>query len=502
MAKLFNIGNGLKHRRIKIVDGNPSPGRFVLQADASHPNKLKFRGILVRLDEPSTKPPQGSQGHLIQVPTDSAQQRLTTLIGMGVNYAENLDAHDPAFKVGVIEKAWIKGNALWVSGYVWVGDFPDAEKVLSTPGMGMSMELTHVLVEDRAAEVWILEDFVFTGATFLRKTNAAYRDTEAIAAAADASTTITLNTEAAMPKTNTQTRAGRSNKPAKPTLSVQEQEVAKVAAAAASASITRALGTPLASIAAALEKSNTVNAAILERLEAADDMDEDEMDGEGDETVDAAGNKGKAKPATGDGETEDDFDEDDDSEDDDDAGEDGDDEDDVDSEADPLLDGGESGDDPDAGDANDVAHQNENAKDRGNKTDLEDKQGPMKAAKAKAAKWKTKALKFAALNKQLRAEVAQLRAGKAASGERVAATAREITRKTLSAASLGLLSKNGLDAADIKASGQQLDADEVDAMFRNLPHALEPEDRLAIKMELRANGLMKGSTPTTVRRTK
>jgi len=475
---------------------------LTIEADAAHPNKLKFKGILTRLDEPSTKPPQGSMEHLIQMPSDVAKKRLETLIGMGVNYAENLDAHEITHKVGVIEKAWIKGNALWVSGYVWVGDFPDAEKVLSTKGLGMSMELTHVLVEDRDADPWVLKDFVFTGATFLRKTNAAYFDTEAIAASA--STSIFITTEAAMPKTNATTRAG-SKKPVIK-LSAQEIKLANLTAASASASITKALGTPLASIAASLDRSNKVNEEILARLNAeGDDEDDDDTmaSGDGDDddndVLDEKGTKvkaGKKKPAKkDDDDSDDDFDEDEDDPDGDD--DDDEDDDDVDS-SNALVDAAtETGTDPDAGDCDEPGHVNEDAEDRGNTTTLEDKQGPIKSAKMAAAKykkaagkWKTKALKFSGLAKSLQAENARLRAKAEAAGTKVSAASREAVRQTLTSSALTILTKNGMDAGDLRASGQALSTEEVDAMLKNLPHPLEVEDRIAFKRELQAAGLM------------
>jgi len=49
-----------------------------VEAGVQHPNKMKFRGVLVRLDEASTKPPNGSGGHKILVSTDVAKRRLST----------------------------------------------------------------------------------------------------------------------------------------------------------------------------------------------------------------------------------------------------------------------------------------------------------------------------------------------------------------------------------------------------------------------------------------
>jgi len=75
-----------------------------------HANTMKFSGILVNLDTPSTKPPNGSQGKRIMIPTSTAKAALHTLKHMGVNYTEKLDGHNPTKKVGVIQKAWIAGH--------------------------------------------------------------------------------------------------------------------------------------------------------------------------------------------------------------------------------------------------------------------------------------------------------------------------------------------------------------------------------------------------------
>ena len=94
------------------------------------------------------------------------------------------DSHAPQRKVGVIKKAWIKGNELWISGIVWKKDFPDAEKELKSEKLGMSFEGSHVEIEDQQSHIWKVKDLVFTGAALLLKTAAAYAKTEALAASA------------------------------------------------------------------------------------------------------------------------------------------------------------------------------------------------------------------------------------------------------------------------------------------------------------------------------
>lgn len=156
-----------------------------VEDDSEHPNQLPFTGTLLTLDQPSTKPPHGSRGHKILVSKAAAKRNLKSLIGMGVNYDPgHLEAHAPRHKVGVITGAWIDGNKVKVRGWIYKKDFPEAERDLKAKGLGMSMELANVYVENENADVWNLEDFKFTGATILYKDAAAYYNTSLAAKAA------------------------------------------------------------------------------------------------------------------------------------------------------------------------------------------------------------------------------------------------------------------------------------------------------------------------------
>jgi hypothetical protein len=157
-------------------------GGIVSFAEASafqdHPNKLPFRGTLLLVDEPSQKPPHGSQGHRILVRKNVAKSKLNTLPGMAVNYdPSDMDEHDTKHKVGIITKAWMDGNKVNVSGYTWKKDFPEVSEDLKQKNLGMSMELGDVYVANEHSNVWDLTDFVFTGATILKKDAAAYTNT-------------------------------------------------------------------------------------------------------------------------------------------------------------------------------------------------------------------------------------------------------------------------------------------------------------------------------------
>lgn len=186
-------GDTRSHAKLKKVLASKlvsiHAGSMITFADAddgkNHPNKMPFKGVLLIVDAPSTKPPHGSRGHRIWVSKETAQKKLSGLIGMAVNYdSKDLDSHDTRHKVGIVDKAWIKGDQVWVSGFVWKKDFPEAQRDLKQGGLGMSMELADVYVRDEDEDVWHLVDFEFTGATILKKTDAAYYQTELAAATA------------------------------------------------------------------------------------------------------------------------------------------------------------------------------------------------------------------------------------------------------------------------------------------------------------------------------
>jgi hypothetical protein len=148
----------------------------------NHPNALPFTGTLLIVDQPSQKPPQGADGHLIHVPKTVAKRLLPTLVGMGINYAP--DRHEPQKKIGVISRAWFKGDEVKVGGIIYAKDFPEEAKSIKAnhPRLGMSMELADIYVADKDSRVWKLKDFKFTGGAILNRDAAAYQKTSLAAA--------------------------------------------------------------------------------------------------------------------------------------------------------------------------------------------------------------------------------------------------------------------------------------------------------------------------------
>jgi hypothetical protein len=205
-----------------------------------HPNRAAFRGVLTVVDVASQRAPSGSSGRRVVLTRKAAEEALPSLLGMALDYAPTFDRHDVRRKVGVITSAEIVGKNLEVAGYLYARDFPEvideiensrrhdskftAEALRSeaqrksstngqrtdlatavgrlrevtagivgkklsslraaagagargTAGLGMSYEVTDVVLQDKRARVWTLLKVTFTGAAILRRNKAAYEET-------------------------------------------------------------------------------------------------------------------------------------------------------------------------------------------------------------------------------------------------------------------------------------------------------------------------------------
>lgn len=144
-----------------------------------HVNRVPFSGVLTRLNEPSTRPPNGSDGHRVFISTQVAEEALPSLVGMGVNVDTGFKDHDKRLKVGIITNAHIEGNDLVVDGHLFEKDFEQEVDYIKShkSQLGMSYEISGVDVEDTAAPVWKLNRLVFTGGAILKKNAAAYQNT-------------------------------------------------------------------------------------------------------------------------------------------------------------------------------------------------------------------------------------------------------------------------------------------------------------------------------------
>ena len=153
-----------------------------------HPNRLPFHGVLTLVGVPSRRAPSGAEKHRVMLTRRATEMALPSLLGMALDYAPALDAHDRRRKIGVITEADIvpmraeksgTGARVAVSGFLYEHDFPDVVEELRAGGgsLGMSYEITGVNVVGKNSPIWTVTSFTFTGAAVLRRDKAAYPET-------------------------------------------------------------------------------------------------------------------------------------------------------------------------------------------------------------------------------------------------------------------------------------------------------------------------------------
>ncbi len=186
-----------------------------------HPNRLPFRGVLTVVGVASHRAPAGARGHRVMLTRAATEAALPSLLGMALDYAPSLDAHDARRKIGIITEAnlvpmpqrktstvgtlpssgapplspslgdRVGSNSaigeIAISGYLFAHDFPDVVgeiRAQKANPLGMSYEIANATVPNQDAMIWTVTDFTFTGAAVLRRNKAAYPQTW-IALAAD-----------------------------------------------------------------------------------------------------------------------------------------------------------------------------------------------------------------------------------------------------------------------------------------------------------------------------
>lgn len=457
-------------------------------ASTAHPNQMKFSGTLVRLDEPSTKAPNGSRGHRILIPKALAEKTYKTLVGMGVNYSSDLEKHQPTRKVGVIKKAWIDGNAIKVSGIIWKKDFPDAEKDLKKANLGMSFEASDIDVEDQNADIWRLSNLCFTGAAILYKASAAYYKTEALAASASMTAKlITTNNGGVKMAQGTEKNKKKLSASAS-SISVESLVAAMTLAnkpilealnkntAATTALQTSIEASQADSVSTKISKALIAGEDEEEDIEAAKDIeaeedDEDEMDGKGKKKVVKAAKKKVKEP------------EDDDDE-----------EDEDDDEMDSSADDEEELEDLDDEENSDTTPGHLNKKvpsmKKGNKTTVSTKGDKHKNVSASAlSRISAQVDELIADNKADKKRIKQLEKKLSDQAVQLEAAGERTERRSVGSLQLNnLLSKNGVDTSTMSASGEKISVDEMDAMCEK--SGLSVVQRTAMKTEAARIGLM------------
>lgn len=150
-----------------------------------HPNRMPFKGVLTRLDQPSDVPPGGAKGRRVVLPSAVAELALPSLLGMAVDYKPGFDGHDRRAKIGLITAATIVGDAIEIEGFFYAKDFPaECQQIhAEKDALGFSFEVD-ARIQDVNADPWVIAHCVFTGAAVLYKDLAAFTTTS-LAAQAD-----------------------------------------------------------------------------------------------------------------------------------------------------------------------------------------------------------------------------------------------------------------------------------------------------------------------------
>lgn len=149
-----------------------------------HPNRMPFKGVLTRLDQPSDKAPGGSGGHRVLMSTAIAERALPSLLGMAVDFKPGFEGHNPQQKIGLITAAEIVADAIEIEGFFYAKDFPEECAQIRTEksNLGFSFEVD-ARIQDSDADLWVIDKCVFTGAAVLYKDLAAYTTTSLAAQA-------------------------------------------------------------------------------------------------------------------------------------------------------------------------------------------------------------------------------------------------------------------------------------------------------------------------------
>lgn len=144
-----------------------------------HPNKRDFTGILAFIDELSDGPPEGARGHRIILSKRCVDKCLGTILGMGLNFSNDMSYHKTDSKCGVITTTWVEENRIHIGGFLYESDFPGLIQSLATEEHGLSFEMKLASYSFRHQfwfkPDWVIEEGFFSGAAILRKDRAAYK---------------------------------------------------------------------------------------------------------------------------------------------------------------------------------------------------------------------------------------------------------------------------------------------------------------------------------------
>ena len=171
----------LKNQKINVAS-------FSAITEQDNPDLLKFSAVVGYLNTPTDGTPCGGKSGYKVVLSDNVD--IESLVGSGVNCTwadgwfsdggSNLKGHNPHFKIGVIDKAWLQGNEICVEGHLWKYDFPELCDTIecAKESLGCSVEFYYSdLASDSDNKIMKCSGINFTGLAILYKSKAAFKKT-------------------------------------------------------------------------------------------------------------------------------------------------------------------------------------------------------------------------------------------------------------------------------------------------------------------------------------
>lgn len=155
----------------------------------SHCNKMAWEGCITKLGVPSDGSPGGADGHRIVITQEAGGLYHKTFEGMPLNctFGEGfLGGGEDVFTghgdliIGYIEKAWVSGDELMASGFIWRDTFPEVafQATNAKNALGFSVEMYCPVTELCEENDFIfVKEFTGTGCAMLFSECAAFGDT-------------------------------------------------------------------------------------------------------------------------------------------------------------------------------------------------------------------------------------------------------------------------------------------------------------------------------------
>lgn len=165
-----------------------SMSQIKFSVSPQHCNKMLWEGCITKLGKASDGAPGGADGHRIIITMESAQANHKTFEGMPLNctFAEGFfGGGEDVFTghgdliIGYIERAWIEGDSLMASGYIWKNNFPEVafQTMNAKNSLGFSVEMYVEAHKDEGDDFTYIDSFTGTGCAMLFSECAAFGET-------------------------------------------------------------------------------------------------------------------------------------------------------------------------------------------------------------------------------------------------------------------------------------------------------------------------------------